>query len=98
MLDSNTTPTEAREIMVTSDDRITTLAERHEHIALTCRNHPDKRWSTKNIGHIGARSIFYNLMSVEGMGPECNCSANDLVPVLELEWEQLLAQEEAGTL
>lgn len=80
--------------MFWGDDRITTFAERHQHIALTCRNHPEKRWSTKNIGRIGARSIFYNLMSVEGMGPECDCSLDCLVPVLELEWEQLLAEEE----
>ena len=52
-----------------------------EHVALTCRNHPDLRWSTKNISPIGSRSLFYNLFAKSGMGPECKCSTNDLVPV-----------------
>jgi hypothetical protein len=45
-----------------------------QHIDLTCRNHTDLRWSTKNIDYIGARSIFYH-----GHGPECDCPASDLV-------------------
>jgi hypothetical protein len=48
-----------------------------QHIALTCKNHTDLRWSTKNIGWIGARSIFYFSESK----PECNCSINDLIVV-----------------
>ena len=47
------------------------------HIALTCKNHPNLRWSTKNIDCIGARSIFY----VTEDTPECNCSARDLYHV-----------------
>jgi len=57
------------------DDRITQKAPRSKHITLRCKNHPDKRWSTKNIDYIGARSIFYNLYNVEGMGAECDCDA-----------------------
>ena len=48
-----------------------------QHIALTCKNHPELRWSTKNIDFIGARSIFYFSMTV----PECSCSARDLIVV-----------------
>jgi hypothetical protein len=59
------------------DDRIVTWAERGEHITLTCVNHPDLRWSTKNIGYIGARSIFYSTWRTE----ECPCPARDLRPV-----------------
>lgn len=47
------------------------------HIALTCRNHPLLRWSTKNISFIGARSIFYQPGS-SGQ-PECECPAADLI-------------------
>lgn len=45
------------------------------HIALTCKNHPDLRWSTKNIGYIGSRSIFYRTTRQ----PECSCPAADLI-------------------
>lgn len=59
--------------------RIVKWARYGEHIPLTCSNHPELRWSTKNISPIGARSIFYNLNHVEGMRPECNCPASDLI-------------------
>jgi len=59
-------------------DTITELAEYGQQIALKCANHPDKRWSTKNIAPIGCRTIFYNLYSVQGMGPECDCPASCL--------------------
>ncbi len=62
-------------------DRIIDSAEYGEHIELTCKKHPDKRWSTKNICCIGARSIFYNLHNVIGMGIECSCSIDQLIPV-----------------
>ena len=48
-----------------------------QHIALTCKNHPDLRWSTKNIEFIGARSIFY----FSDTKPECSCSGNNLIVV-----------------
>lgn len=42
------------------DDRITKKAGRTAHINLICRNHPKLHWHTKNISHIGARSIFFS--------------------------------------
>jgi hypothetical protein len=59
-------------------DKIVDSAEYGQHIALTCVNHPDKRWSTKNIAPLGCRTIFYNLHGVRDMGEECDCSARDL--------------------
>lgn len=57
-----------------------------QHIPLTCKNHPEKRWSTKNIGQHNpetgqlslARSLFYNLFHDPEMGPECPCPISDL--------------------
>ena len=60
------------------DDRMTDLYPDTGHIPLRCKNHPEKRWSTKNISHIGARSIFYNLFHDPDMGDECTCSMRDL--------------------
>jgi len=60
------------------DDRICPHHKYGEHIELSCRKHPDKKWSTKNISCIGARHIFYNLFNVPDMGPECDCSASEL--------------------
>lgn len=42
------------------DDRIIETIPYGQHITLTCRKHPDLRWSTKNISHIGARSLFFD--------------------------------------
>lgn len=50
-----------------------------QHIALTCKNHPDLRWSTKNIGFLGARSIFY----FSEDKPECACDFSTLMVVKE---------------
>jgi hypothetical protein len=46
------------------------------HISLTCKNHPELRWSTKNISPIGARNIYF-----EGSRGqlECKCSIKDLI-------------------
>jgi|LakMenE18May11ns_1017448.scaffolds.fasta_scaffold9936052_6 hypothetical protein len=63
--------------MTVNDGRITDLYP-DGHIPLRCKNHPDKRWSTKNISHIGARSIFYNLDNDPTMGEECACYIRDL--------------------
>lgn len=60
------------------DGRITQLAEYGQHIALSCVNHPDLRWSTKNIAPIGCRTIFFNLHGVRDMLIECNCPLGDL--------------------
>lgn len=48
-----------------------------QHITLTCRNHPELTWHTKNIDHIGARSIFFNGWD-KGL-TECPCSARYLM-------------------
>lgn len=66
-----------------SDDRITKKAPYGQHIALACNNHPDLRWSTKNISHIGARRIFY-FDSLNGFKPECNCCVDELFAVEDL--------------
>jgi hypothetical protein len=47
-----------------------------QHIMLTCRNHRELRWNTKNIDFIGARSIFF--ASGRTGAIECDCSARDL--------------------
>jgi hypothetical protein len=78
------------------DNRIVDFAPYGEHIDLTCVHHPSKRWSTKNIAPIGARSIFYNLDMVPGMGPECSCSGRDLRPLTEEEAIADLYEKEAS--
>lgn len=45
-----------------------------QHLTLTCFHHPHLRWSTKNIGYIGARSIFFTSQGET----ECDCPAHDL--------------------
>lgn len=62
-------------------NRIVDHALYGEHIPLKCKNHSDKRWSTKNIGFIGYRTVFYNLYNVYGMGPECDCKPGCLIPL-----------------
>jgi hypothetical protein len=61
------------------------------HVTLTCKNHPDLRWSCKEIAvnrqgqYNGARSIFYNgrLRTDGGKGyeyvTECPCPPTDLI-------------------
>ena len=65
------------------DDRIVKYERRSTHIMLTCKNHPEKRWSTKNIQYIGARSIFYDLRGTGEGGPECDCPLSALRPLTE---------------
>jgi len=69
--------------MYTDDGRIVNFQRYGQHIALTCKNHPQLRWSTKNIAPIGCRSIFFNLGMDRNMRQECNCPASDLIPVVE---------------
>lgn len=61
-------------------DKIVDTALYGEHIPLTCKNHPNLRWSTKNIERIGARSIFFT-SGRAGTVDECQCPASDLIPV-----------------
>lgn len=63
-----------------AEHRICDKCEWGKHISLTCKNHPNLKWSTKNIDDIGCRSIFY--FSPE-LGPECSCPASDLVHIHE---------------
>lgn len=56
---------------------LTDKAPYGQHIALTCKNHPNLRWSTKNIAPIGARNIFFSSWPE----PECSCSGSDLIVV-----------------
>jgi hypothetical protein len=48
-----------------------------EHIPLTCVNHPHLRWTTKNISHIGARSIFPGSMKMVPYGMWNTFSADE---------------------
>ena len=67
--------------MMFEDRKIVDSAEYGVHIGLTCKNHTNLRWSTKNIDRIGARTIFYD-GDVDDMGqPECSCHMNDLYPI-----------------
>jgi hypothetical protein len=47
-----------------------------QHIALCCKNHPNLRWSTKNIAPIGARSVFF--LYGNDFQLECDCPGSDL--------------------
>lgn len=75
--------------------RIVPWARCGEHVALTCKNHPELRWSTKNIDYIGARNIFFssNWGKKVGDGPnvdECSCSGNDLEVFVPENWQDEL--------
>jgi hypothetical protein len=65
-----------------ASDRI----DRHQaygvHIDLTCQNHRDLRWSTKNIAPIGCRSLFWRPALDSNYRPtqdECTCPVSDLI-------------------
>jgi len=76
------------------NDRIVTYIDGSDMVILRCRKHPDKRWWTKNIAFIGARSIFYNLFDDPDMGHECLCPGSLLEPLTVDEyWETKLSQE-----
>jgi len=66
------------------EHKIVLWTEYGRHIPLTCKNHPEKTWSTKNIDYIGARTLFYNLHNEVGQGQECECSLEDLKPIQPL--------------
>lgn len=51
---------------------------------LTCKNHPDLRWSCKDIAwengrYNGCRNIFYMGNAQDRFTPECKCSTADLI-------------------
>lgn len=67
------------------DGRITQSAEYGEHIPLTCKNHPELRWSTKNIGGRASdgriffgRSVFFPSSNWREGHEECDCPGSDL--------------------
>lgn len=72
------------------DDRISKAYGYHS-VTLTCVNHSDMRWSTKNIGYIGARTIYYELGNDSITEPECPCSINDLIVLPHEQYEMDLA-------
>lgn len=55
------------------DSRITAKEKYGVHISVVCSKHPENKYSTKNISHIGARNIFHC------GGDDCICPASDLV-------------------
>jgi hypothetical protein len=80
------------------DDRLVKCCRRGEHIALTCKDHPTLKWSTKNIH--GRTLFFFGLrkgfglpteggwenefITAEGeLVKECNCPASSLVHIHE---------------
>ena len=48
-----------------------------EHIELRCKNHQHLTWSTKNLGYIGARTIFFDLYN-KATERACDCPADKL--------------------
>ena len=55
--------------------RLSSLAEYGQHIQLSCKNHLQLRWSTKNIAPLGCRTIFFDL-AIDGTEGECGCKAS----------------------
>jgi hypothetical protein len=70
------------------DDRITKKAPYGRHIGLTCVNHPELSWNTKNIAPIGCRTIFFNGWDESPPKKECDCPLRDL-RVVEIEGEDV---------
>ena len=64
------------------NSRIVPWAPYGQHIGLTCKNHPELSWSTKNISYIGARSIFYDYRGQS----ECGCSGHVLIVKVPEQW------------
>jgi len=73
---------QARSERIQREDTIDPDQPFGEHIALTCRNHPDLRWHTKNISCIGARSIFF--ADANTRLNECTCPLSDLIVLKEV--------------
>ncbi len=71
------------DVTTTFDDRIDKTIERDDNVVLTCVNHPELRWVTKNLGSfVGARGIHFRgtgsyASLFEGV-EECPCSRDDL--------------------
>lgn len=86
------------------NDKILSTRPYGEHINLTCRNHPNLRWSTKNIAPLGCRSIFYWGTKEQHdehsfvREPECSCPASDLIlaPEYDEELEKAYIESQNG--
>lgn len=86
---------------------ITALVSIVRHRILTCKNHPELRWSCKDIAwsgfYNGCRSIFFNGVSTgkmfsDGSGLECNHVDKDGKYILECKCpasDLILAPEDA---
>ena len=72
------------------DETMPTLLEAFvRHVSLTCKKHPNLRWSCKSIayspgyGYNGSRNIFFigavNKEHPDAPGIECQCPSNDLI-------------------
>lgn len=72
------------------DDRITRKARGTDHVTLTCRNHQTLRWSTKNIGPIGARNIFFAGQNSRG---DATKEYNEFIPARHTALKALAAGE-----
>jgi hypothetical protein len=61
---------------VSYEDRIDVTQERGAHIRITCKNHPELRWSTKNIGSMNEDGSFYMSRNIFffGVATEANPS------------------------
>lgn len=66
------------------DGRIVPWAKYGQHIMVTCKNHDDLRWHTKNISCIGMRTVFFQDPYEK---EECDCSVNDMIPVEPEDWD-----------
>lgn len=71
------------------------------HLILTCKNHPNLRWSCKSLaftpgqGYNGARNLFYHGEKEKSGHPdvpqmaECKCEGKDLILAPEDLWASL---------
>lgn len=69
------------------------------HVSLTCKNHPNLRWSCKSIatsehgGYNGCRNIFFDGditdlgRNIFDPGKECKCPPSDLVLAPDEVWD-----------
>lgn len=64
------------------------------HISLTCKNHPELRWSCKSIatsangGYNGSRHIFFLGSADDKFAAECPCHPRDLILAPGETWDK----------
>lgn len=71
------------------------------HLTLTCKNHPELRWTCKSIafspgyGYNGQRHIFFQgKKGQEVAAAECPCAPTDLILAPEDPWGELSLEEQ----